>query len=268
MKIYDCSIFFNENLLTEIRLNLLDEVVDYFVICESYYDHRGKVKGYLFDQNKFTKFKEKIIYLKIDKFPDHLGIWERQDYQRNFLNNGLFGAEKNDLIIYSDADEIINPKIINKDIDIKNKVAICNQYCFYYKFNLLSDQYKKNWQGSRIVKYKNLKSFSWLRSIDKKNLKYSFFRIDKFKNIHTYDEGGWHFSYLMSEVEMQNKIKAWTHSELDTKENSNLDIIKQRVKQKKDLFGRDITYSKVDFNEVIYPRYLVKNKEFYKDWII
>ena len=68
MKIYDCSIFFNENLLTEIRLNLLDEVVDYFVICESYYDHRGKVKGYLFDQNKFIKFKEKIIYLKIDKF--------------------------------------------------------------------------------------------------------------------------------------------------------------------------------------------------------
>ena len=174
MKIYDCSIFFNENLLTEIRLNLLNEVVDYFVICESYYDHRGKVKGYLFDQNKFIKFKEKIIYLKIDKFPDHLGIWERQDYQRNFLNNGLFDAEKNDLIIYSDADEIINPKIINKDMDIKNKVAICNQYCFYYKFNLLSDQYKNNWQGSRIVKYKNLKSFSWLRSIDKKILNIAF----------------------------------------------------------------------------------------------
>ena len=76
------------------------------------------------------------------------------------------------------------------------------------------------------------------------------------------------FSYLMSEVEMQNKIKAWTHSELDTEANSNLETIKKRVKQKKDLFGRDITFSKVDFDEVIYPRYLVKNKEFYKDWII
>ena len=136
------------------------------------------------------------------------------------------------------------------------------------QISAVSDQYKKNWQGSRIVKYKNLRSFSWLRSISQKNLKYSFFRIDKFKNIHIYDEGGWHFSYLMSEVEMQNKIKAWTHSELDTKENSNLDTIKQRVKQKKDLFGRDITFSKVDFNEIIYPRYLVENKEVYKDWII
>ena len=75
------------------------------------------------------------------------------------------------------------------------------------------------------------------------------------------------FSYLMSEIEMQKKIKAWTHSELDTEENSNLDIIKKRVKQKR-FIGRDITFSKVDFNEIIYPKYLVENKGFYKDWII
>tara|TARA_Y100001970_G_scaffold159597_1_gene195262 strand:+ start:465 stop:1271 length:807 start_codon:yes stop_codon:yes gene_type:complete len=268
MKVYDCSIFFNENLLTEIRLNVLNKHVDYFVICESYYDHRGNVKGYLFDKNKFDKFKEKIIYLKIDKFPDHLGIWERQDFQRNYLKKGLISSEKDDLIIYSDADEIINPNVLNTVNNIKNNVAICNQYCFYYKFNLLSDQYKKNWQGSRIVKYKNLKSFSWLRSIDKKNLKYSFFRIDKFKNIKIIEEGGWHFSYLMTEVEIQKKIKAWTHSEFDIKENNKLETIKKRVREKKDLFGRDITFSQVDFNNSIYPKYLIDNKEFYKDWII
>ena len=153
MKVYDCFIFFNENLLTEIRLNILDKYVDYFVICESYYDHRGNVKGYVFDKEKFQKFEKKIIYLKIEKFPDHLGVWERQDYQRNYLKKGLKKASKNDLIIYSDADEIINPKAIKSITDIKNNVVICNQYCFYYKFNLLSDQYKKTWQGSRIVKF-------------------------------------------------------------------------------------------------------------------
>ena len=58
MKIYDCFIFFNENLLTEIRFNILDKFVDYFVICESYYDHRGNVKGYLFEHNKFQNFKK------------------------------------------------------------------------------------------------------------------------------------------------------------------------------------------------------------------
>ena len=268
MKIYDCSIFFNENLLTEIRLNLLNEVVDYFVICESYFDHRGKVKGYLFDQKKFTKFKEKIIYLKIDKFPHDLGIWERQDYQRDFLLEGLKDAKMDDLIIYSDADEIINPAKIKDLTNIDNNVVICEQYCFYYKLNLLSDQYKDDWEGSRITKYKNLRSFSWLRSIAKKNLKYGILRFDKFKKIKIIKQGGWHFSYLMSEEDIQKKIKAWTHSELDINENNDLDTIKKRVKENKDLFGREIRYSKLEFSDKYFPDYLIKNKNLYKNWII
>ena len=165
MKIYDCFIFFNENLLTEIRFNILDKYVDYFVICESYYDHRGKIKGYLFDHKKFKNFSHKIIYLKIDNFPESLGIWERQDYQRNFLMNGLKNTQPNDLIIYSDADEIINPVVISDLPSIGNNIAICEQYCFYYKLNLLSEQYKDVWEGSRVSKFKNLKSFSWLRPV-------------------------------------------------------------------------------------------------------
>ena len=268
MKVYDCFIFFNENMLTEIRFNILNKYVDYFVICESYYDHRGNAKGYLFDIKKFENFKDKIIYLKIEKFPDDIGIWERQDYQRNYLLRGLKNINKNDLVIYSDADEIINPKLIAKFADIKNNVVICNQYCFYYKLNLLSDQYKKTWQGSRIVKFEFLKSFSWLRSIDKKNLKYSFFRFDKFKRIQIFEDGGWHFSYLMSEKEIQKKIKAWTHSELDTAENNNLETIKDRVRSNKDLFGRNITLTKIEFTKDHFPEHIVKNKEQYKNWII
>ena len=268
MKVYDCFIFFNENMLTEIRFNILNKYVDYVVIGESYYDHRGNVKGYLFDIKKFENFKDKIIYLKIEKFPDNIGIWERQDYQRNYLLRGLKNINKKDVVIYSDADEIINPKLIAKFADIKNNVVICNQYCFYYKLNLLSDQYKKTWQGSRIVKFEFLKSFSWLRSIDKKNLKYSFFRFDKFKRIQIFEDGSCHFSYLMSEKEIQKKIKAWTHSELDTAENNNLETIKDRVRSNKDLFGRNITLTKIEFTKDHFPEHIVKNKEHYKNWII
>ena len=114
----------------------------------------------------------------------------------------------------------------------------------------MSDQYKKTWQGSRVVKFQNLKSFSWLRSIDKRNLKYSFFRFDKFKRIKIFEGGGWHFSYLMTEKEIQKKIKAWTHAELDTEENNSLEVIKDRVKSNKDLFGRDITLSKIEFTRI------------------
>ena len=268
MKIYDCFIFFNENLLTEIRFNILNEFVDYFVVCESYYDHRGNIKGYLFNKKKFEKFRDKIIYIKIEEFPKNLGIWERQDYQRDFLLEGLKDAKMDDLIIYSDADEIINPAKIKDLTNIDNNVVICEQYCFYYKLNLLSDQYKDDWEGSRITKYKNLRSFSWLRSIAKKNLKYGILRFDKFKKIKIIKQGGWHFSYLMSEEDIQKKIKAWTHSELDINENNDLDTIKKRVKENKDLFGREIRYSKLEFSDKYFPDYLIKNKNLYKNWII
>ena len=268
MKIYDCFIFFNENLLTEIRLNILNKFVDYFVICESYYDHRGNIKGYLFDHDRFKNFSNKIIYLKIDQFPKNLGNWERQDYQRNFLMNGLKDTNPEDLVIYSDADEIINPNIIKNLSNIGNNIAICEQYCFYYKLNLLSDQYSDVWEGSRVSKYKNLKSFSWLRLITKKNLKYSFLRFDKFKKIKVIEKGGWHFSYLMSEEDIQKKIKAWKHAELDTNENNNIEIIKKRVKENKDLFGRDIKFSKLKFSKQFFPQYLIENKKLYQNWII
>lgn len=268
MKIYDCFIFFNENLLTEIRLNLLDDYVDYFVICESQYDHRGNFKGYLFNQKKFTKFEKKIIYLKIDSFPQNIGAWERQDFQRDYLENGLLNADKDDLIIYSDADEIINPRIISKMNNLESNVGICDQLCFYYKLNLLSNQYRNNWEGSRFVKFRYLKNFSWLRSVSKKNLRYRFYRIDKFKKIIVYKNGGWHFSYLMSEVDMQKKIKAWTHSELDTQENNQIQTIQKRVKKNLDLFGRKIEYTKLNFDKKNFPKYLLTNKKKYKDWII
>ena len=182
--------------------------------------------------------------------------------------NGLKNTQPDDLIIYSDADEIINPVVISDLPSIGNNIAICEQYCFYYKLNLLSEQYKDVWEGSRVSKFKNLKSFSWLRLIAKKNLKYSFFRFDKFKKIKVLNKAGWHFSYLMSEEDIQKKIKAWTHSELDTIENSDLETIKNRVKENKDLFGRNIKFSKLEFSEQFFPQYLIKNQGFYKNWII
>ena len=72
----------------------------------------------------------------------------------------------------------------------------------------------------------------------------------------------------MSEEDIQKKIQSWTHSELDTVENSDLDVIRKRVKENKDLFGREIKYSKLEFSEKYFPEYLVKNKNSYQNWII
>lgn len=270
MKIFDCFIFFNENLLTEIRLNILYKFVDFFVICEAQEDHRGNFKGYNFDHSRFEKFKDKIIYIQLDKFPKNLGAWERQDFQRNYLKEALISSEvgMNDLIIYSDADEIINPNSLENFQNIDNNIIICEQYCFYYKLNLLSKEYYNLWEGSRMVFFKNLKSFSWLRGITKKNLKYKFYRFDKFKKIKILKNSGWHFSYLMNEIEIQKKIKSWTHAEFDKKNFTSLENIRKKIENNQDLFDRGISFSKVSFDCDIFPKYLIDNRDLYESWII
>ena len=59
--------FFNEDLILDLRLNELDKFVDHFVIVESAFTHSGESKGFNFNIDKYKKFKDKIIYLKIKK---------------------------------------------------------------------------------------------------------------------------------------------------------------------------------------------------------
>ena len=44
MKIFDCTTYFNEPLLFELRLNILDKHIDKFIVCEAIYTHSGKKK--------------------------------------------------------------------------------------------------------------------------------------------------------------------------------------------------------------------------------
>ena len=112
MKIFDCITFFQENLITNIRLEILNEYVDYFVICESTFDHVGNKKNLNFNLSN-NQFKDKIIYLILDKpFPKSNNAWQNQALQREFIFNGLGSAEPSDLILFSDPDEIPNPKLL------------------------------------------------------------------------------------------------------------------------------------------------------------
>ena len=90
MKVYDCITYLNEEELLELRLNILNKYVDFFVICEAREDHRGNSKKLNFNINKFTKFKEKIIYLIVERFENCKRTWDRQNFQRDYLINGDF----------------------------------------------------------------------------------------------------------------------------------------------------------------------------------
>ena len=267
-KVFDCVIFFNEIDLLHLRFNILDKFVDYFVICESNFDHRGRQKKLNFDIKNFKKFENKIIYIVLEKFPNSLNAWERQDYQRDHLVHGLNKADLNDIILFSDVDEIPNLETnIDKIIDNLDKVGIFNQKVFYFKLNLRVIDYEK-WEGTKVLLKKNLKSFSWLRSkIKLKNLKYKFWRVDKFKKIYELSNGGWHFSFLGNPENISSKIKSYTHSEYDTKEYTDLEKISERILNLQDPYDRGKKLQKL-FIDDSFPKYIQENKDKLKNLIL
>ena len=259
MKIFDCVTYFNEDRLLDLRFNILNDHVDFFVVCEAKEDHRGSSKKLNFNINNYFKFKEKIIYLILKKFENCKRTWDRQNYQRNYLSNGLLSSKQEDLILFSDVDEIPNLSNINKIIP-NDFVGIFNQKVFYYKLNLQVLNYSQ-WEGTRICRKKNLKSFTWLRDhVRLKNLKYPFWRIDKFKKIYKIENGGWHFSFLGSPEFISSKIKSYVHDEYDLKKFTNINSIKDKIENYIDPFNRDKNLKKVILDDS-YPKYIIDNQD-------
>ena len=170
MKIFDCFMFYDEELLLDIRLNILDQYVDFFVIVESEYFHNGKKRKLKFDINKFKKFENKIIYIIHKNEPDGiinlndkdnedaksykliLNAHLRENDQRNHISQGLAKADNDDLILISDVDEIPNFNSIDLS-KIANQIIIFEQDIFYYKFNRYLPNFK--WFGTKACKKKN-----------------------------------------------------------------------------------------------------------------
>ena len=260
--IYDCFSYWDEDLLLDLRLNILDKIVDRFVIVEGDKTWQNNPKKLKFDVKKFEKFKDKIIYIPVTDLPDGEDPYLRENHQRNSISKGIKDANEDDIILISDLDEIPCPKAI-KNFDHKMRYATFKQKHFYYKFNLQSKSYPY-WYGSRVCIKKYLKSPQWLRDIKIK--KKPFWKIFG-KKIQLISNGGWHFSFLKSPDSIKNKIISYSHQEYNKEEFTNTDLIKKRISLGEDLFDRKIKYKKVDIDES-FPEYIYKNKGMFKDWII
>jgi len=271
MKVYDCCMYFDEDLMLDLRLNTLNEYVDKFIIAEATRDHSGKTKKLNFDYKKFSKFTDKIEYLIIDDLPINVKSkkknWDanhwRDQYQRNTLMRGFKNCNEDDLIMISDIDEIPDPKKIS-DFVLKNKYACFMQKNFQSKINLLNitDKY---WMGTKICQKKNLRSPQWLRNI--KTKKRPFWKFYKPKEPQLIMDGGWHFSFLKKPKDIAIKIKAYSHQEFNKSEFVNEEKIYSRIENNQDLFDRNISYKKVDLDET-FPKYIRNNKNIFKEWII
>ena len=293
MKIFDCTLYYDEDLILEVRLNMLNKYVDKFVISESMFTHSEK-KKLNFNINKFPEFKKKIIYLPVDSEPDDL-IYQNSDnnhfekdihrrinsikriaYQRNKLTDGLTEAGNDDFIFYSDNDEMPNFDNFNFEAN-KNNIVMFKQKLFYYKFNLLCD--RVDWFGTKGCKKKNLISFEWLRQL--KTKKYPFFRFDtifsktKYRNVKIIDDGGWHFTRLQKPEDIHAKeLNAEHHDEyrLAKKNVSRIaDLIKRKsidydhkAKSTDFKFSKEFKLKTLSMEHM--PLFLQQNAKKYSEW--
>jgi len=291
MKIIDSFMFFDENMLLDLRLNILNDYVSKFIICESTFSHNGKKKKLNFDIKNFSKFKSKIEYIVSEKEPDNLKIINKDDtfemresktldnalmrenFQRNFAHDKLLKVDDNDLILINDLDEI--PNLENFSYD--KKITIFKQKMLYFKLNLM---YKNlSWTGSKICKKKDFINPQWLRNV--KTRRYPLWRLDiffskkKYNDIQIIENGGWHFTNIKTAQQIHNKMKSFLHHYEYENSGINPKSIEKLIRQKKALYNydadqRDDKWSqnseleKVSLN--VLPKYISLNLEKYKEW--
>lgn len=261
MKIYDCFQFFNELDLLEIRLELLYDHVDYFVISESNKTHSNNDKPLNLDiclkgEGRLSKYMDKIIYVSEDMPIDifkPINKDETSDYnlqynkimsifnvesenelksyptfardyiQREFIKLGLVECEPDDIILISDLDEIPNPVIIDsiKKDNLINHVVMMDCHNFY-----INNLCHTNWYGTTSFKYEDLEDVSLTH----------FRTACKGEGFVKIFDGGWHLSFVGGVDRIKEKIKGYSHQEFN---NDNiLTSIENKINSNSDLFGR------------------------------
>ena len=289
MKIIDCTTYYSEDLMLDVRFNILNEYVDKFIITESKFSHSGKEKPLNFNINNFPKFKDKIQYLVIENEPEGINkndnssavkrmnsllrINQSYDYMMNAIKN----TSDDDLICLSDNDEI--PNFNSQSFKNTNKdIYIFKQLFFYYKFNLFYDLMP--WYGTKACKKKKLISLSWLRNL--KNKQYPIWRLDtlfsktKQTNLQIIENGGWHFTNIKTAEEIYTKLSNFGHhNEFDTSGVTVKDIqecIDNRIVNYNHLADQTAdnkytaNYKLQLIEDKLLPNYLINNKQNLKDW--
>jgi beta-1,4-mannosyl-glycoprotein beta-1,4-N-acetylglucosaminyltransferase len=273
-KVIDCVTYFDEDLILDIRFNILDNYVDYFVVVEATRDHQNNPKSLKFDIKNFSKFEKKIIYLvqedinydefkETNKAPDLNHF--RDQSQRNYIMNGLKNFDDDDCILISDCDEIPRPELILKNFLTFKKFFIFQQNMYYYKLNT---QISSIWQGTRMCAKKNLKSPNFLREIKSKDK----FLYNFKKRIKLIENGGWHFSYLKKPDDIIKKIEAFAHQEYNLESIKNIDYVKYCISNQIDMFSnyrgnvknKSLCKVKIDSS---FPEYIRNNQEKFSYWI-
>lgn len=273
--VYDCIPFFNELDILNLRLHIMDPLVDKFIIEEATVTFSGEPKELCFEKNKamFQKFLHKIEYIVVDDSPVEATTHLRDKFQKNALERGLVNASEEDVIILSDVDEIPNPKVLKKIIEEFNPENIYHLaqrmfYCYLnmeeVSGNLLSitgefpNVERRMWLGSKVFSKKSIPSNGIIELREASVTASSAVRVA---------DGGWHFGYMGSKQEgdvskrIGTKVVAAAHQEYNNQDT--LAEARDRLILGQDMFGRDAKFARVEIDDS-YPEYLLQHLEEYE----
>jgi len=278
--VYDCFQFFNELDLLKIRMNVLDPVVDYFVITESTLTFSGDPKPLYYSDNKnlFKEFQHKIIHIVVADTPDGPDVspFDRDGFQKKARERGLSKCSKIDIIMYSDLDEIPNPlkvKEVLSDFD-PDRIYHFAQRQFYFYLNLEEVSGKLL---SYAGEYAHIKKTQWLGTYMLQLGLLDKFTIEELRVNKTPErsfrvaDGGWHFAYMGGdrttgiEGRVAHKVKSSCHQEFNNKKV--LTNIMKNIDRKKDIFGRKSNFKRVEIDES-YPEYIVNNLSLFEHLVL
>lgn len=270
--VYDCFQFFNELDILKIRLHVMSPIVDKFVISEATETFSGLKKPLYYEENKemFAEFADKIIHVVVDDTPEG-DTHDRDTFQKNAVTRGLKDCTDDDIIIFSDLDEIPNPekiKEILKDFQ-EDKIYHFAQRLFYCYLNMeevsgnllsyageFEGVERKKWIGSKMCSYKLLRE---------QNLQLGELRFPERKEVGIrVDDGGWHFGYMGGHGEkdikkrVQEKVISAAHQEYNSRHV--LSQVTDQIKDGKDIFGRDAKFIRCAIDES-FPAYIRENQK-------
>lgn len=276
--VYDCFQFFNELDILKLRLHVMAPIVDKFVISEATETFSGMKKPLYYQENKelFKEFEDKIIHVVVDDTPEGY-THDRDTFQKNAVGRGLTGCTDEDIIIFSDLDEIPNPekvkeiieKIRRKEDDAQDKVFHLAQRLFYCYLNMeetsgnllaycgeFAGVERKKWLGSKVCSYKVARTMP-LGELRWPKCKEFGVRVD---------DGGWHFGYMGGSKEkdvrkrVAEKVRSAAHQEYNNR--AVLSEVDDKIKDGEDIFGRDAVFVQVPIDDS-FPEYLRTHTEEY-----
>ena len=265
--VYDCFQFFNELDILKIRLNVLSPVVDKFVISEATETFSGLPKPLYYEENKelFAEFQDKIIHVVVEDTPKG-DTHYRDTFQKNAVTRGLKGCTDEDIIIFSDLDEIPNPDKIREILQNfqNDKIYHFAKRLFYCYLNMeevsgsllsYAGEFEgvahKKWIGTKLLSYQLLRE---------QNLLLGELRFPERKQIGIrVEDGGWHFGYMGGHGQkdirkrVQEKVISAAHQEYNSKHV--LSNVTDQIKDGKDIFGREAQFVRCEIDET-YPEYI------------